>query len=141
MVIIAKARGLDPGVFASLSSLCNDLLKKAVTYQSPLELEDEPLEIWLTHESTAFIRNIERAIQQLLVGGQEYHLLYREQSLDLISTLAAFFYTALFRTLRKSLEPFWSSNPTWILTPLKEQRRCHPDCCVMEESRKKASLS
>ncbi len=122
MVIVAKARGLDPGIFASLSSLCNDLLKKAVSYQSPLHLNDEPLETWLTHESAAFVRNIERAIQQLLVGGQEYHLLYCEQSLDLISTLAAFFYTALFRTLRKSLAPFWSTNPTWIVTPQKEQR-------------------
>ncbi len=122
MVIVAKARGLDPGIFASLSSLCNDLLKKAVSYQSPLHLNDEPLETWLTHESATFMRNIERAIQQLLVGGQEYHLLYCEQSLELISTLAAFFYTALFRTLRKSLAPFWSTNPTWIVTPQKEQR-------------------
>ena len=122
MVIVAKARGLDPGVFASLSSLCNDLLKKAATYQISLHLNDEPLETWLTQESAVFMRNIERAIQQLLVGGQEYHLFYCEQSLDLISTLAAFFYTALFRTLRKSLAPFWSSNPTWIVTPQKEQR-------------------
>jgi len=122
MVIVAKARGLDPGVFASLSSLCNDLLNKAVTYQSSLHLNDEPLEIWLTQESAFFMRNIERAIQQLLVGGQEYHLLYHEQNLDLISTLAAFFYTALFRTLRKSLAPFWASNPTWIVNPQKEQR-------------------
>ena len=82
MVIVAKARILDPGVFASLSSLCNDLLKKAVSYQSPLHLNEEPLEIWLTHESAIFVRNIERAIQQLLVGGQEYHLLYCEQSLS-----------------------------------------------------------
>lgn len=122
MVIVAKARGLDPGVFASLSSLCNDLLKKAISYQSSLLLKNEPLETWLTHESAVFVRNIERAIQQLLVGGQEYHLLYCEQSLDLISTLAAFFYTALFRTLRKILTPFWSTNPTWIVTPQKEQR-------------------
>ena len=122
MVIVAKARRLDPGVFASLSSLCNDLLNKAATYQSSLDLNDEPLETWLTQESAVFMRNIERAIQQLLVGGQEYHLLYNEQSLDLVSTLAAFFYTALFRTLRKSLAPFWSSNPTWIVTPQKEQR-------------------
>lgn len=122
MVIVAKARRLDPGVFASLSSLCNDLLNKAAAYQSSLDLNDEPLEAWLTNKSAVFMRNIERAIQQILVGGQEYHLLYNEQSLDLISTLAAFFYTALFRTLRKTLAPFWSSNPTWIVTPQKEQR-------------------
>jgi DNA modification methylase len=122
MVIVAKARRLDPGVFGSLFSLCNDLLKKALNYQSSLHLNDEPLETWLTQESAIYFRNIERAIQQLLVGGQEYHLLYCEQSLDLVSTLAAFFYTALFRTLRKSLAPFWSSNPTWIVTPQKEQR-------------------
>ena len=43
MVIVAKARRLDPEVFASLYSLCKDLLKKALTYQSPLHLNDEPL--------------------------------------------------------------------------------------------------
>ena len=32
IVIVAKARRLDPGVFASLFSLCNDLLKKATSY-------------------------------------------------------------------------------------------------------------
>jgi SAM-dependent methyltransferase len=122
MVIVAKARRLDPGVFTSLYSLCKDLLKKASTYQSTLHLNDEPLETWLTQESAMFFRNIERAIQQLLVGGQEYHLLYCELSFDFISTLAAFFYTALFRTLRKSLTSFWSTNPTWIVTPQKEQR-------------------
>lgn len=122
MVIVANARRLDPGVLASLTSLRNDLLKKAVTYLSSLHLDYEPLESWLTPQSAVFMRNIERAIQQLLIGGQEYHPLYHEKSLDLISTLAAFFYTALFRTLRKSLGPFWSSNPTWIVTPQKEQR-------------------
>ena len=99
MVIVANARRLDPGVLASLTSLCNDLLKKAVAYQSFLHLDYEALEAWLTPESAVFMRNIERAIQQLLIGGQEYHPLYQEKSLDLISTLAAFFYTALFRTI------------------------------------------
>ena len=122
MVIVANARRLDPGVSASLTSLCNDLLKKAVAYQSTLHLDYEPLEAWLTPQSAVFMRNIERAIQQLLIGGQEYHPLYHDNILDLISSLAAFFYTALFRTLRKSLNPFWATNPTWIVTPQEEQR-------------------
>lgn len=123
MVIVANARRLDPSVRGSLPSLCRDILKKASRYRAEAFLEREPLETWLVSDSAAMFRDIERAIRQLLIQDCRYHHPHTENELTDMSSLAAFFYTALFRTLRHSLAPFRSSNPTWIKTPLSPNHR------------------
>jgi len=117
MVVIAKARSLDLGVSESLPSLCHQIIAKTHDLPNGFLQDEEPLETWFVPSGATHLRNIERAIQQILVNHRQYRSLSEEDSLERLSTLAAFFYTALFRTLRTLLTSFRTSNPTWIKTP------------------------
>ncbi len=72
------------------------------------------LSLWFQRHSTSAIRSIEKAIFSLLIGRDAYTQLGRLPSLSGVSALAAFFYLALFRSVRILLRPFFGSNPTWI---------------------------
>src|ERR1700690_2291839 len=111
MVLVAKARCLDPAESHSLKPLAGDLNRKAKKAFDPPP--DDPLLTWLAPSSVATIRGIEAAIQKLLVDDKEY-LNIRARGTDSVSDLAAFFYVALFRTLKSALRPFGTSNPTWL---------------------------
>ncbi|MHB9035058.1 MAG: DNA methyltransferase [Armatimonadota bacterium] len=123
MVMIAKARCLDCSVSESLQSLGADVLKKASSYRSHNFIADEPLKMWLTDSSALYFRKIERAIQHLLVNESHYSCLGTATNLSTVSSLAAFYYVALFRVLRATLTPFRSSNPTWIKEPKSDSER------------------
>jgi len=124
LVIVAKARLLDPSVRGSLVSLAHDILTKAAQSGSHSgAVSSDPLEAWLTPESAAHFRNIERAIQLLLVDAAEYRIIFRSHSLQMLSSLACYFYVALFSTLRTFLNHFRASNPTWIKIPRTQGER------------------
>ena len=113
MVLVAKARLLTNTVLGSIEPICDDILRKAAK-QPTRRIEGEPLEAWLSPSTAAAFRVIENSIQNLLVRSQEYQPIARLQSLDVFSSLAAFYYTALFKTLRRLLAPLRGSNPTWF---------------------------
>jgi SAM-dependent methyltransferase len=115
MVVVAKARLLDATVQPSLNAILHDLLTKARGLQ-PLN-PGEPLEAWFTAGTAHIFRNLERAIQLLLISPSDYRPLFPLDSLGRVSALAAFFYVGLFRVLRKLLSPFRSANPTWVKLP------------------------
>ncbi len=117
MVVVAKARLLDATVQPSLNAILHDLLTKARGLQ-PLN-PAEPLEAWFTAGTAHIIRNVERAIQLLLINPSDYQPLFQLDRLGRVSALAAFFYVGLFRVLRKLLSPFRSANPTWVKQPGK----------------------
>ena len=117
MIVIAKARRLNSSVRGSLVPLCFDIVKKAKQYRKMNFISPEPLEIWLHPESASTFRKIDRAIQTLLINRSEYERLVSSTSMERLSSLAAFFYVALFKTLRETLIPFKCSNPTWIKEP------------------------
>lgn len=117
MVIVAKSKMLDHDAKDALIGHLNSILNTARIYDDELFFEEEPLEIWLRPESATIFRNIERAIQEQLMSFDEYKILYDQKSLVDISCVAAFFYVGLFRALRRSLDKFLTSNPTWIKTP------------------------
>jgi DNA modification methylase len=121
MVIVAKARLLDATVRPSLNPILHDLLAKARGLQplSPVE----PLEAWFRAGTAHIIRNIERAIQLLLISPSDYQPLFQLEGLGRVSALAAFFYVGLFRVLQKLLSPFRSANPTWVKQPDKTTDR------------------
>lgn len=124
MILVAKARCLDPAEYHSLKPLAGDLSRKA---KRPLDpLPGDPLLTWLVPCSVAAIRGIEAAIQRLLVDDREY-LSIRIRGTDSVSDLAAFFYVALFRTLRGTLRPFCTSNPTWLKRPSSNHSRLRPN--------------
>jgi SAM-dependent methyltransferase len=124
MVIVAKARMLSVREKNSIWPLAVNIVRKA--FQSRFLVNSpDPLGIWLTPESVVYIRRLERALQLFLVDGYKYHPLISD--VNGLSDLAAFFYVALFRTVRISLNEFVTSNPTWIKKPKKGGSRIKLD--------------
>lgn len=121
MVLVAKARLLDAAVYASIGSILDDLLAKARSVDQ--ETPDDPLESWFVPESALTIRGVERSIQTVLMDSREYQTLSSVATMDHVSPLAALFYVALFRTLRRLLSRFRCSNPTWLKQPCEPVER------------------
>lgn len=68
MVIVARARRLDPDCSINMPGLCNDIIRKAINYKHGFPLEQDPLCTWLSKRSAQIVRDIERAIQALLLN-------------------------------------------------------------------------
>ena len=121
LVVIARARLLASDVTESLAPLADDILDHAASVRNESEGTD-PLEVWFDARSARQTRHIERAVRHVLVNEDADADLPSEFSVNGISSLAAFFYVALFDAVRGVLRPFMSSNPTWIKTPASEDR-------------------
>lgn len=124
MVIVGKARLLGCHTDPSHATICGHILQKAAVFRARL-LDDEPLETWFAPTSAASIRNVERAIQHFLLD-TTYRRIVKLESFEPVSSLTAFFYVALFRTVRHLLAPFHTSNPTWIKAPSHPSARLRP---------------
>jgi len=122
MVVIAKARLLGRRVQPSEISLCEAILKSS---RSPVLRTDEPLRTWFRGEAAVHLRALERAIATMLDPGSSSRELAVSR-VGALSPLAAFFYLALFRTVRQLLKPFRCSNPTWIRRPKDDHHRLFP---------------
>ncbi len=123
MIVVAKARCLDPAEYSSLKPLAADIGRKA---RKSFEVSPhDPLLAWLVPKSVATVRGIEAAIQTLLVDDSRY-LSVSARGTDAVSDLAAFFYVALFRTVRHLFRPFRTSNPTWLKRPDSQHSRLRP---------------
>lgn len=124
MVVIAKARLLRPWqVHPSEESLCQSVTASPA---STLDLATaDPLATWLDANTVAIVRGMEQSIRDLLVPNAKLPLLAEGAAFDFtgLSSLAAFFYVALFRVVRELLKPFLTSNPTWIKEPEEAQPR------------------
>lgn len=141
LVIVAKARILDSSVQGSLVTLANDILAKAAQ-SGPHSgaVSSDPLDAWLTPQSAAHFRNIESAIQKLLVDVPEYQVIFRSHSLQTLSSLACYFYVALFNTLRTFLNHFRASNPTWIKIPKTEGEQVNIDQEQIHQTYRKVAI-
>lgn len=128
MVIVAKAKLLNCTTADMREKLLGNLesiLGLASSFQNENFSVDDPLGAWLEPESTMCFRNLERSIQILLVNN-EYYSIYAQETLAHMSSLASFFYLALFKTLRSFLVTYVSSNPTWIKMSLAKKGVIHP---------------
>ena len=121
MVIVAKAKNLGSNVSPSLGSLLDDICTKAVSLRDAST--DDPLTAWLNARSAGVVRGIERAIFTLLIDRVRSASVAELDSLDHVSSLAAFFYVALFRAVRSAFKSFRGSNPTWIRRPNSHDAR------------------
>jgi DNA modification methylase len=126
MVIVSKARVLDPSVTASLQSICDDVIRKSYKSRQVIKCESDSLLHWLGQDSVASIRRLDQAIQQLLIGSGSGCMLRTMEPFENVSTLAAFYYVALFRTVRGLLRSFYSSNPTWVKVAQSGRFRLRP---------------
>lgn len=125
MGIIAKAKLLNSLEQPSLIPLLADILKKARTIQVTVERSD-PLTCWLVPNSVRSIRQIEKAIQVLLLPNEYHGYLCKTNTLEPLSDLLCFFYTSLFKVVRRLLKSFVPSNPTWIKRPKSLKNRLRP---------------
>jgi DNA modification methylase len=120
MVVVARARLLGQGVWASIAPLSADIVSNAKSHN----IDGDPLRYWFSNRAAATIRAVQVSAHRLLVdsGVNSYPIYHSASSM---STLAAFFYTALFRTVRLLLVPVAGTNPTWWKR-LDESERINP---------------
>ena len=108
LVVVSRARLLGAGVWASIDPLGEDV----VAHAASVELDDDPLRFWFSQQAAGSIRGLQQSMHRLLVdGGTASQPAYEGASG--MSTLAAFFYTVLFRTVRVLIAPRAGTNPTW----------------------------
>lgn len=115
LVIVGKARSLDPNVLPSVSPLCADILTKARTIRRRKVADQrDPLCWWFSGRTANTVRGVEAAIHEILVSTDSYLPLTTTSGMIQVSSLAALFYQALFLTVRHFLAEFTTTNPTWI---------------------------
>lgn len=131
MVVVARARSLAASQYSRLRPVATELTRQAKRLRAIPP--DDPLSQWLHPKSVEGIRGIEAAVQRVLIDDRAYMSL-RERGIDAVSDLAAFFYVALFRTLRHLLRPFLTSNPTWIKRPKSSRDKLRPECATIRDS-------
>ncbi len=112
MVLVAKAALLTDTVKPSMSALAHDLAERAII--SDALRDQDPLLDWFERPGAAWLRGIEAAIRHTLLPNSNSGRLASCSSLAHVSSLASFFYTALFRVIRAATQRFRTSNPTWV---------------------------
>lgn len=132
MVMVAKASLLAKSEVPSLLPLAHSLLEEQAAFFCKTGIE--PLEAWLVPNSAKTLRDIEARINILLVNHEEYASPLCEQTLSLLTPLAAFFYVALFRVVRSTLSQFVPSNPTWITRPKTHSNRLRPSPKTLKDN-------
>jgi DNA modification methylase len=126
MVIAAKACMLNVRAKNSLWPIAADIISKA-SKDNLLNVNDEdPLCTWMVPNSVIVVRNIEKALQNLLVDNENYQPLILRDNFNELSDIAAFFYAALFRCTRSLVSEFIASNPTWVKKPKLLSSRLQP---------------
>jgi SAM-dependent methyltransferase len=114
LVVVSKARLLDKGVIPSINSLTFDLYGHASRTSSCSSIDrEDPLAIWFAPSTAAYIRSLERSIRQMLASPPCDAPPFFWPNASPLSTLACFYYVALFEAVRGMLKGFQSSNPTW----------------------------
>src|SRR5215218_3662580 len=107
LVVVSRARLLGAGVWASIEPLADDVVAHAARVG-----QQDPLQFWFTARAAASLRGLQQSVHRLLVDtGTASQPAYEASSG--MSTLAAFFYTVLFRTVRVLITPRAGTNPTW----------------------------
>jgi len=126
MVIVAKARLFSQREKSYLWAITAAILQASKDHNTAVIVEDDPLCTWLVPRSVIGIRQLERALRHLLANNVTPSELGMCSDISQLSPLAAFFYTALFRTARVVLKPFYASNPTWMKIAHDKDARLHP---------------
>lgn len=122
LVAIAKGRHLPSSVKPSLIPLAKELIQGSYKLSAEDVLVDEdPLSQWFGPTTCLSLRAIERAIYTTLVAREMTE--NSAVNVNELSTLAAFYYCALFTLVRELTMPFRTSNPTWIKVSADEGRR------------------
>ena len=114
MLIVAKAKGIDNKYLKNVEEEAHELIDES--HNCVIEgTNDDPLSIWLHPSSVLIFRKLEMAILNKNLVSDKGKL--QKYNFESISSKVAFYYLGLFKTIKKLLFPFRSSNPTWIKRP------------------------
>lgn len=133
MVMVAKASLLSAREAPSLLPLAQSMIEQ-VDKRSCDKADRDPLANWLCAENAGWVRQIETEINRTLISHSDYLPLTTAGALSQASPLSAFLYVALFRAIRRLLQSFVPSNPTWIKTPRISQARKRPQLKTIKEA-------
>lgn len=111
MVLVAKAAFVSRYDVESLIPLAYSITEKLSDHVDGVE--EDPLGNWFHPRSVALVRAIEGRINRTLVSHNTYLPLDSCCALEKVTPLAAIFYLALFRVVRRWTQDFVASNPTW----------------------------
>lgn len=118
MIISARARLLPKSEANSLSPLAREIVCSA-----KFETEDvsggDPLLKWFGPATAQCLRAIERSIWRHLIHSKNP----RGDQISSMSCIAAAYYVALFATVKGLIQPFTTSNPTWVRLPRPAEKR------------------
>lgn len=131
MVIVARACLLPHHEVSSLIPLAQSLVEQA-TLREDQCIDEEPLCEWILPSNANYIRQLESEINRTLISHDHYTSLSNEKALNQISALGAFFYVALFRTVRRLLKSFIPTNPTWVKRPQSCERK-RPSLLIVQD--------
>lgn len=123
MVLAAKAALLSPLEIPSLRPLADSILNLALSDPTGHCDKLDPLLTWLQPASAARIRAVEEATNKILISSGAYLHLRSGVALSSTAPIAAFFYVVIFRSIRKILERFIPTNPTWVKKPNKTEEK------------------
>ncbi len=112
MVLVAKAAFVSRLDVESLIPLAHSIIDKLDDQVGAIE--GDPLGNWFHPGAVALVRSIEERINRTLISHRTYTPIDTSDSLGKVTPLAAFFYLALFRVVRRWAQDFVASNPTWI---------------------------
>lgn len=130
MVIAAKAGMLSRLECPSLLPIAQSIIEHSSFLD---QIDEDPLLQWFTPDSACSIRRIESAINRTLICNETYLKLNTNDAFESVTPLAAFFYIALFRSIRCLLADFVPSNPTWIKKPKNLCNRKRPSNQKVQE--------
>jgi len=106
MVVVAKGRLLASDTIGSLDPLGWDLARSFEEVDFP---RTDPLRHWFDEPSARHIRGLSSRIVQVLGYDQSEVI-----DANSLSSLACFYYVALFEAVTHSVRSYASRNPTWI---------------------------
>jgi hypothetical protein len=119
MLFVARARVLGTDTANEVARLVNRIchmygrstLRPVTATKSEI---DDPLEQWLQPASARAFRNLESRVAAAVSNQPRSIAPPIWENVGRVSPIEAFFYVALFRTLRHFISRFLSSNPTWV---------------------------
>lgn len=130
MVIAAKAKLIQEIDFSSIKPLAKQIISETKGKKTSSPPKGEPLEEWFVPNSAASFRQIEYSLQKVLVNSEAPASMSNNAAVNSLSSIACFFYVALFRSIRTMVSNFESSNPTWIKRP-SIRNRLRPNQAAM----------
>ncbi|HCV3140835.1 TPA: hypothetical protein OV568_003321, partial [Acinetobacter baumannii] len=120
MLIVAKARLINNLDLCSLEAVCQTIFYNTFKNKSQTFIEHDPLCNWFSKDSVSLLRKLESTINKNFICFDNYSPLFESNSINQLSTIGAFIYVILFKTIRTLLSSFIPSNPTWVKKPKLE---------------------